>query len=99
LIKRITYFLGLLAFWAQPFSVRATEDITTIYEKAQKSDKDNPDSALFYYSYVVRNEEAAKKQPEIIGKSYRRLALITSQTDIDKAMAYCKKCHSHFSAA
>ncbi len=82
--------MGLLAFGVQPSSVRAAADITTFYEKAQKAEKENPDSAIFYYTYIVNSSSAKKQQPEFIGKSYRRLALITSQTDIDKAMVYCK---------
>lgn len=88
--RRITYIFALLAFCVQPSSVRAAEDIAAIYENAQKAEKENPDSALFYYSYIVSNPETLKKQPEIAGKSYRRLALLTSQKDIDKAMEFCR---------
>ncbi len=65
--------------------------MAAVYEKAQQWEKVDPDSALFYYKHIISNTEAAKKYPEITGKSYRRLALISSQTDIDKAMSFCRK--------
>lgn len=54
------------------------ENIDALFKRAQSFEKQNGDSALYYYNQILSNKKIIKTNTEIYGKALRRKALLQS---------------------
>ena len=69
-ILKYSVFVLLICCCANAFS----EDVNTLFKRAQFYEKINEDSAKYYYNQVIQ----VKSESEIYGKALRKIALLNA---------------------
>lgn len=69
-----------------------------LYEQAVQTEKSNPDSAILIHQQIIEEKEWLKKNPELVGKSYRKLALLTSLQEQNNSLELCEKAIAIFTS-
>jgi tetratricopeptide (TPR) repeat protein len=85
------YILLLIACLNTVLLSAKAETLQQLYDKAQQTEQSSPDSAAAFLQKIVTTEKYLKENPELTGKSLRKLALLTSLQQENESIELCEK--------